>query len=426
MTHWDSSHRAAITVDECAASAYDAGAAVNDRQSMEVDAPRPSRDRHLRINFSLVVAVVLAMLLVLAASLLQSPSQAYADESPSSTSSSSASSSESASSDGEMTVSDSITDTQNLLGSQASLVNDTITKTKSETGVTVRLLYLSTFSGNSNPEKWTSTVLESTDPPANTVLLAVASQDGNLVVAVSANSEAWLKQQSTVDELSDAALKPITEGDTPDWATSAIDMMSSIEQIKQTSTDATAQHVGVSVFVAVLVILVIAAVVMFVLHQRRKSVEGSSQRSKRRSRHDRQTGGDSGDSSKEYEHAQGDALSHDKGHIRGRKSTRRSRRRSERRDRGTLRKAGADTVQDTIQDKQDYDSQAGDSSDAMEAKGPSTRRGSRSDRRMRRAKRTRQNSAREDSFVGNHQDSNNNSDGIQETPSQSGQAIRHD
>jgi uncharacterized membrane protein len=246
-----------------------------------------------RMSHSSLLAVVLLMLfLITSFTALQAP-LAVADESPSASTSTTSSATPSASasqsaSTGGMTVTDSITDTQNLLGSQASLVNDTIVKTKSETGVTVRLLYLSTFSGNSNPEKWTSAVLESTDPPANTVLLAVASQDGNLVVAVSGNSDDWLKQQSTVDELSDAAWKPITEGDTPDWAKSAINMMSSITQIEQTSTTTTTQHVGISVFIAVLVLLLIAAVVMFVFHQRKKKLGNNTSRADRHTRHQRE------------------------------------------------------------------------------------------------------------------------------------------
>ena len=43
--------------------------------------------------------------------------------------------------------------------------------------------------------------MESLDPKPNTVLLAVASNDGNLVVAVSSNSDEWLKKKSTVDAL---------------------------------------------------------------------------------------------------------------------------------------------------------------------------------------------------------------------------------
>ena len=94
-----------------------------------------------------------------------------------------------------------------------------------QTGVSVRLLYLSSFSaGEGQVDQWASDVLESTDPEPNTVLLAVASHDGNLVVAVSANSDEWLHRQSTVDELSQAALDPLVENDTPDWSASALDM----------------------------------------------------------------------------------------------------------------------------------------------------------------------------------------------------------
>lgn len=111
-----------------------------------------------------------------------------------------------------ITATDNITDTENLLGSNVSEITDAIKNTKKETGVTVRLLYLSTFNtGKKKPSQWASDLLESLKPQPNTVLLAVAANDGNLVVAVSSNSDEWLKKKSTVDALSDAAQKPLME-----------------------------------------------------------------------------------------------------------------------------------------------------------------------------------------------------------------------
>ena len=70
------------------------------------------------------------------------------------------------------------------------------------------------------------------------------SNDGNLVVAVSSNSEEWLKKKSTVDALSDAAQKPLMESD-PDWAKSATDMMNQISVQKKTSTSSRTIWIGV-------------------------------------------------------------------------------------------------------------------------------------------------------------------------------------
>ena len=89
-----------------------------------------------------------------------------------------------------ITATENITDTGNLLGSNVAEITDAISKTKQETGVTVRLLYLASFNSDEKPAKWASALLESLDPKPNTVLLAVASNDGNLVVAVSSNSDA--------------------------------------------------------------------------------------------------------------------------------------------------------------------------------------------------------------------------------------------
>lgn len=178
------------------------------------------------------------------------------------------------------TVSDSITDTQNLLGADLSSVSDAIQRTKKNTGVSVRLLYLANFDDNKNPNQWTSQLLESLDPAPNTVMLAVASQDGNLVVAVSSNSDEWLKKQSTVDDLSKAALDPIVSKSSPDWAASAKDMMNAIEQEKKTSTTTSTVWVGVAIFAAVLVVLAILAIVVTVV-RKRKAGKGAATHSHR-------------------------------------------------------------------------------------------------------------------------------------------------
>ena len=166
-----------------------------------------------------------------------------------------------------VTATENITDTQNLLGSSVSEITDAINKTKKETGITVRLVYLDSFNANGKPDKWVSSLLESLHPEPNTVMLAVASSDGNLVVAVSSNSEDWLKRKSTVDALSDAAQKPLMESK-PDWAKSATDMMDQIAVQKKTSTPSKAVWVGVGVFVGIPALLVIVLVVFHILRKK--------------------------------------------------------------------------------------------------------------------------------------------------------------
>ncbi|MBT1176615.1 TPM domain-containing protein [Bifidobacterium callimiconis] len=165
-----------------------------------------------------------------------------------------------------VTVTDNITDTENLLGDNLGKVTDAIDSTKQETGVTVKLLYLPKFAEGKDPEEWATDVLNSTNPEPNTVLLAVASEDGNLVVAISKNSDKWL--QDAAGEMSSAALKPLTEGDTPDWSGSAIALTDQIKAAKTTSTPSAASHVGVVIFIVALVVLVVAAGVFFVLHKK--------------------------------------------------------------------------------------------------------------------------------------------------------------
>ena len=99
--------------------------------------------------------------------------------------SSDSSDSSSSSTDSGVTITENITDTENLLGSHAAEVTDAIAKTEKETGVHVHLLYLSSFNSQQKPGDWAATVMESMNPKPNTVMLAVASNDGNLVVVVS-------------------------------------------------------------------------------------------------------------------------------------------------------------------------------------------------------------------------------------------------
>ncbi|QSY58830.1 TPM domain-containing protein [Bifidobacterium imperatoris] len=179
------------------------------------------------------------------------------------------SSSDSNSSNSGVTITDNITDTENLLGSHAAEVTDAIAKTEQETGVHVHLLYVSSFNSDQTPQKWASNILEFTKPKPNTVLLAVASNDGNLVVAVSSNSDEWLKSQDTVDKLSAAAQEPLMKS-TPDWPGSATAMMDQIVQSKKTSTSSSSVTIGVIAMIVVLVVLLIVVALMIVIRVRSK------------------------------------------------------------------------------------------------------------------------------------------------------------
>lgn len=159
----------------------------------------------------------------------------------------------------------SITDTENLLGANVNRVTDAIDHLHETTGVSVRLLYLTSFNaGEGDVDQWANDVLESTDPEPNTVMLAVASHDGSLVVAVSSNSDEWLLRQDTVDELSQAALTPLVDGDDPQWADSAIAMIEKIEDVKQHTSSPTVTVIGLAVFGGVIAVIAVIAVVVIV------------------------------------------------------------------------------------------------------------------------------------------------------------------
>lgn len=178
---------------------------------------------------------------------------------------------------------DSITDTENLLGDSVTKVSDMISITKKQTGVSVKLLYLSNFTGNKNPSKWASDLLTSTNPDRNTVLLAVATHDGKLVVAVSSNSDEWLKRKTTVDLLSDAAYRPLISSQGADWSQSAIMLMKQIARFKKTSV--TSRTSVVSTIVMVVIIVALFVLVALILWRRNyilKQVSLGLRRAKRR------------------------------------------------------------------------------------------------------------------------------------------------
>lgn len=178
---------------------------------------------------------------------------------------------------------DSITDTENLLGDSVSKVADMIETTKKRTGVNVRLLYLSTFGNTKNPSKWASDLLISTLPAKNTVLLAVATHDGRLVVAVSPNSDEWLKNKNTVDSLSDAAYKPLVSTTGTHWDQSAIMMMKQIMRAKRTSTTSSASLISTIIMLLILLALFsIVAIILFRKNRIQRQILAGIRKARRR------------------------------------------------------------------------------------------------------------------------------------------------
>lgn len=217
------------------------------------------------------LVTLVAVFCVFAVAALPMCAEADDASSPSASASSSSSSSSSSDTSSGATLSTDITDPNNLLGENVTSVTDMITKTKNEYGVSVRLLYLDSFGTKTKPTTWASTLLQSTSPSPNTVLLAVASADGNLVVAVSNNSDKWLKDQKSVDALSEAALGPLTaKKGAPDWSGSAIAMMNEIGKLKETSTSGDTKNFSIGLFVGVALLLVALVVVIIVLARNAK------------------------------------------------------------------------------------------------------------------------------------------------------------
>ena len=157
----------------------------------------------------------------------------------------------------------------------------------------MHLLYLSSFNSQQKPGDWAATVMESMNPKPNTVMLAVASNDGNLVVVVSKNSDKWLLDNKTVDKLSEAAQQPLLENP-PSWSGAATAMMDQIVKSKKASTSSSTVTVGIIIMGVVLVALVIIIVVMVVIRRRKEIKKDSKaelqddiQETPRRARHSR-------------------------------------------------------------------------------------------------------------------------------------------
>lgn len=171
------------------------------------------------------------------------------------------------------TMTDDITDPQNLLGSNVSAVTDKVKQIKADTGVTVRLLYVDSFGKKVKSVEFVKQVLESVSPKPNTVLLAVASGDGRLVVASSSNSDEWLRKTSTIDALSKAANDKLATSGEQDWSGAAMAMMDEIVKEKKTDTSSATVAVGVIGMAATLVALIAVIVVAFVLRRRKARAE---------------------------------------------------------------------------------------------------------------------------------------------------------
>lgn len=178
------------------------------------------------------------------------------------------------------TLTDRITDPENLLGANAAEVTDAMDETERTTGVEVRLLYLDSFNAgeDDDPAEWARGVLEATKPDPNTVLLAVATDDGNLVVVVSSNSEGWLRDQDTVDALSEAAAKPLSSSGERDWSAAAITMMDQLKVEWRSRGDAMTSTVLIWVGCGAGALIVLAVVVAVVRSKckPRKDTEVSS------------------------------------------------------------------------------------------------------------------------------------------------------
>lgn len=196
-----------------------------------------------------------------------------------------------------------VTDTQNLLGSDLSKVCDEMDRTYQQTGVRVKLLYLAHFGNTKDPEKYVADTLQSMKPGPNTVMLAIASNDGRLVVVVSHGSASWLTNRTNIDKLSEAAFEPIERGQSPDWSGAAIDMMKQICTLKQHDDMVTTLWIAVPLGGLGIALMAVVVVIFLSRHRRLRAHAGS------RGRHGSEKRAGSADSKSEKTKTDGHANS---------------------------------------------------------------------------------------------------------------------
>ncbi len=182
-----------------------------------------------------------------------------------------------------------VTDTQNLLGSQGAKIQESLDSLQKDTGVTINLLFVSSFGlkklDKASVGKWANARLAFTKPSRNTLLLAVASQDGQMALAVSKGSDLWLSSQVDTT-LSDAAAKPLARSN-PDWSGSVTALIAQIRRVKS-DHDSLPWRIAGGVALAALVIGVIVGIVLFLRwlrkigffthHEGRHAAHGGSSR----------------------------------------------------------------------------------------------------------------------------------------------------
>ena len=158
-----------------------------------------------------------------------------------------------------------VTDTQNLLGSQGARIQESLDSLQKDTGVTLNLLFVGSFGlkklDKTTIGKWVDARLAFTKPAKNTLLLAVASQDGQMALAVSKGSDSWLSSQVDTT-LSDAAAKPLARSD-PDWSGSVNALIRQIREVKS-EHDSLPWKIAGGVALCLVIIALIVGIVLFV------------------------------------------------------------------------------------------------------------------------------------------------------------------
>ena len=116
-----------------------------------------------------------------------------------------------------------VVDDSGVLGGEAAEVTDAITEVQSDTGYTLYVVYVDSFTDPSNATAWARDVVTAKNMGPTEALLAVATEQRNLQVAVLDDSRIDFDRQQAVGEAALETLRASGDPSAEDWAQAAVD-----------------------------------------------------------------------------------------------------------------------------------------------------------------------------------------------------------
>ncbi|MDQ0095337.1 TPM domain-containing protein [Paeniglutamicibacter psychrophenolicus] len=123
-----------------------------------------------------------------------------------------------------------VVDQANVLGSDASEVEDAVKQLKRDTGQSLYVIYVDTFTNPDNPDEWVTEVAKSKNMGTSDVVLAVAVQDRNARFTTNDRSELHASGQDIFNQMVSPELSD------EQWAAAALGAVNGIENVSNGMT----------------------------------------------------------------------------------------------------------------------------------------------------------------------------------------------